>query len=176
MGVTGVVATYRPTFDSDQARSLACALLIETRDEITRADNKASILLGLTAVIGSVLVAGMMAGDWTPSGLEVWPKVLWWCGVGAGACAVLFASLCVYPRFIQPNHDGAPRYFGDIAQLDDEHALRVSLNRGPEQDDKRIVNQLLIASRIVVRKYRLLRFSLASLGVAIVMTVASVLA
>lgn len=83
-----------PAHDEDQPpplsldageHELAKVLLAESREELTRADGKASLLLaalgiGLSAILGAVL-----AGNWAPFVLASPWEAIWWTGAAGGA-------------------------------------------------------------------------------------------
>lgn len=56
-----------PRRQLDQAHlKLAQDLLADGRQELVRADTKASILFAIFGVVYSVLAGAILAGDWTP--------------------------------------------------------------------------------------------------------------
>jgi hypothetical protein len=64
--------------DTNAVRSeLPEALLEESREELGRADGKASILFAASGVVVSVLLAGAIARKWDPTELG-WFQLLWW--------------------------------------------------------------------------------------------------
>jgi hypothetical protein len=150
-------------------------LLQETREELAKADNKANILLASTGIAVGVGLAGLMTGDVSISRLH--NSVEWLCWVGAAAlvAAIVLLSLAVKPRLEAASRSRA-HYFGDFAECASVGALIESLQSQDAAPDHRNASQLLILSKIAVRKYShtakafpLLAFSLAAIaGSAIV--------
>jgi hypothetical protein len=66
---------------------LVDALLNDTREELGRADGKASILLSAVGVVVSVLLAGAISRDWNPTQLASC-EWLWWLGTLSGTAAI----------------------------------------------------------------------------------------
>ncbi len=52
-------------------------LLVESREELARADGKASILLSALGVAADVIAAALLAGDWSPEGLHPPYRIIW---------------------------------------------------------------------------------------------------
>ncbi len=161
----------RPTRDLDEkAENLASTkteeltlsylrdLLSETREELTRVDNKASLLLAAVGVVLGALIGGLADSTWTPMSLNGAIQWLWWLGTAAGSAGVLSIAATVYPRFYQRKiqYPGALAYYGHIAAYRDIIAYQRALDDPPSARD-RLVNQTFVLSTIVRRKYTLLR-------------------
>ena len=139
-------------------------LLDETREEIHRADNKASIVLaGAGVAIGAVL-AGLIAGNVSLSGEPwiVWAMVI--AGGGALIVGIVYVGAAVFPRLGDPE-PGRARYFREIANfrgdLDD---LRTALNDEASKTDERTAQQVLTLSILVNTKYELTRIGMGLLA------------
>ena len=141
-------------------------LLSETREEVGRADTKAAILLSASGIIVSVLVAT----DWTnSSSVRTLPP--WSQDVLVGAAVLLglgifLLGLAVLPRSVSARAVQRPPYFfGEVADYkDDETRLLKDLESASNHTLQRTSNQLLIISKIVLRKYRYVRYGLLCLG------------
>jgi hypothetical protein len=135
-----------------QERLVAAQILREAREEVVRADAKASMLLAIYAVAGSVLGGALLAGDWSPSNLDWWGEALWWGAALLGAAALASVGLAVYPR-IGNKVAGRPAltYFNDVALIEDPAHVLEALKRIDQFD--RDLNQLIQLSRIARRKY-----------------------
>lgn len=133
-------------------------LLTETREELTRADNKASLLLAAVGVVVGALIGGFVSSKWTPLNLNGAVQWLWWFGVASAATGVFSIAAAVYPRIYQHGtpHPGVPAYYGHVASYRDIGQFRRALKDLPSAQE-RLVNQIFVLSRIVRRKYALLR-------------------
>src|SRR4051794_18331127 len=96
----------------------AKTLLAETRDELARADDEATTLLGVNGILIAAVLAGVIAGNFTPGELTSWREPLFW--IGAGGVLLAEALLCaaVFPKVSHPRHSPMPpRYFGHVARI-----------------------------------------------------------
>lgn len=147
-------------------------LLHESREELERADRKAQILLASSGVAVSVVMAGVIAGNWTPLQLPTWALTVW----SMGACAVLLGivllSISIFPRIVHRDPAGKVAYFGHVASYPNVEALRAALATAAADPDDRTTNQLWVISRIVVRKYRLIRWALGLFGAGFTLALA----
>jgi hypothetical protein len=64
-------------------------MLVEAREELNRADGKASIPLAAFGVAAGVFAAAILGGDWTPRDLNRPWEAIWWVG-----CAIFAAAVC----------------------------------------------------------------------------------
>jgi hypothetical protein len=156
------------------ARALAITLLAETREELNRADNKASILLATSGIGISAMLAAVFAGSWHPLSLAVPYRSIWLVGAAFAGGGIVSLCAAVYPRVKNTNSTSAS-YFGDIATKTVDE-LRTALNATAENGEERTLNQLHVLSRIVARKYRLIRVGLLSFGTAAALCVFAALA
>jgi hypothetical protein len=158
-----------PAADSDPATGYLTDLLANTRDELNRADSKASLLLAAVGVIIGALIAGLTGSEWTPATLGSGEQGLWWAGLGFAAIGVFCIAASVYPRIHQPGdmHPGLPTYYGDVAAYRHIDDFRKAIGQAPDARE-RLINQIYVISIIVQRKYVLLRRGLLSLLVAII--------
>jgi MFS family permease len=155
---------------------LAQTLLVESREELTRADGKASILLAALGIGISAILAAILAGDWSPFKLDQPYQRIWW--VGSGFAAVAFFCLCaaVYPKVKRKTKAKGVTYFGDVAAPKTVDELRAALKRSETDPAERSATQLHVIARLVDRKYRYIRFGLIALGIAIALMLGAVLA
>ena len=134
-------------------------MLAETREEVVRAESKASLLLASSGVVVAVLLAGVIAGDVSPWGHGVVVAVLSTISallVLAGLFAVGYA---VYPRVGSPQL-GRARYYAEVAQFSSDAELRQVLEGEAEDLAGRDVQQARALSRLVSGKYRCIRVSM----------------
>ena len=73
-------------------------VLIWGREELNRADTKASILLAGSVAVIAAVIAGVVAGGWSPTKLTEWREPLWWAGTATAGVAVLLFASAIYPR------------------------------------------------------------------------------
>ncbi|MFE2386935.1 Pycsar system effector family protein [Streptomyces misionensis] len=163
---------------SAPVRHTAERLLGELRDEISRADAKASVLvaaLGLAAGLFTGLVAGR---NWSPGRLSVPATALWWAGAAGLALSLLALLLAVLPRYRAGSWAaGRPLcYFGDIHQAVREGRLAEALADTERDPGAALLAALAENSRIAASKHRWIRTGLVafSAGVLLLPTAALV--
>jgi Family of unknown function (DUF5706) len=137
------------------------------REELNRADTKASILLAGSVAVVAAVIAGVIAGGWLPTMLTDWREPLWWTGTAAAIVAILLLAAAIYPR--TKRRDGRSSviaYYGDVVGLTDRTELLIALERSARRDVDRLIDQIYQVSRIVKRKYRLLALGMWSILVS----------
>lgn len=155
--------------DQDRAAvALASDLLRETREEVGRADGKASTLLGAVVIVLGLFVAAILAGSWTPLRLPVVAALLWWIGAGFAGLGVVLLCTCIYPNVGNQLTKQVLGYFGHINLYDTREELAEALREHAERPLDRLTDQLFVISRIVQRKYRFMRWGMQSLGIAVI--------
>jgi MFS family permease len=159
----------------DEEHKLAKLLLAESREELTRADGKASLLLAALGIGLSAILGAMLGGDWTPFVLVSPWELIWW--VGAGLAGVSLISLCVavWPRVTHDSGQSGVTYFGEAARFETVGELTAALKRTETDPVARTVLQLHVISRRADQKYAAIRVGLVVLGLAIALTLAAVL-
>ncbi|MBL1081532.1 hypothetical protein JK359_05975 [Streptomyces actinomycinicus] len=153
-------------------------LLTELREEIGRADTKASVLvaaLGMTAGVFTGLIAGR---DWSPDRLSAPGAVLWWAGAAALALSLLSLLLAVLPRYRSGSWaEGRPLcYFGDIRQAAREGRLAEALAGTDRDPAAALLAALAENSRIAASKHRWIRTGLIAFCVGALLLPAAALA
>ena len=95
--------------DSSRAR------LHEVREELTRADSKISTALAAEGVIAGVVVAAMIAGNWSPLTLPSCAPILWWLGAALWLISLWALGDGIYPRTKRKGRpvSGIAAYYGD---------------------------------------------------------------
>jgi hypothetical protein len=151
-------------------------LLEDTREELTRADYKAGLLLAATGVVVGALLAGLISRSWTPFELDARVSWLWWAGVSFAGLGMYSIASAVYPRIHRRGvpHPQSPAYFGDVAAYDNVGAFRQAIEQVPNERE-RLIDQTFLLSHVVQRKYILLRRGLRCLLMAILACAASVI-
>ncbi len=154
---------------TDPAVSYLTDLLTETRDELTRVDSKAALLLAASGVIAGALLAGFFGGRWTPFDLSNKVQWIWWLGVASAAFGLFSVAAAVYPHIHLRSTPvpGLPTYYGDVAAYEDVDAFRRAIENMPRSKD-RLIYQTFVLSRLVKRKYILLQRGLRSMLLAVI--------
>ena len=159
-----------------EEHELAKALLVESREELTRADGKASLLLAALGVGLSAILAAILAGDWSPFSLPEPYQAIWWAGAFCAGVSLISLGLAVWPKISHRTISRGVTYFGDIARYKTAAELRSALKRTETDPVERTVTQLHVIARRAVEKYESIRMGLVSLGFAAALTLSAVLA
>ena len=151
------------------------SLLAEARVEVGYADHKASMVLAALGIGFSALLGGLYASSWEPSDFPLAGTILWWAGAVVALASVAAAALAVWPRIGDESISAErPIYFwGQVARVDSVEALTEEFERNKPDPKRRTVDQLHALSKLVARKYRWVRWSLACGGGAAVLLLAS---
>lgn len=155
---------------SHQVRLLAKTLLCETREELTRADAKATTLLASSGVMLSIVFTGLLTGPWSPSLLGQPFAALFWLGVAAALIGSVLVGTSLFPRVDNSRRHGCVTYFGHAVGCDSITELHSRLIRTVDDQMDRDEEQLYVVSRIVHRKYRLMQWALLLFLAAVVLT------
>ncbi len=131
-------------------------LLDEARQEISRADNKANVLLAAATITVSVLLSGAMTGDLQIELLPGW--IEWFCWFGLVAVT---AGMTQLVRAVLPSrdsgHDGHADYFRDFARFGTPAEMAAALPAARAEEFARHLRQLHVISRLANRKYQQIR-------------------
>jgi hypothetical protein len=149
---------------SAEATTWAQSLLEVARFELARADDKANTMFRFYGVVAALSI-GLLAGkSWTPTNLDVASQILFW-----GGCALLLASgiflgMTLYPRNIRGTPAQRLLYFGHVIAYNSVDELAAAFRNIEEDSEHRLLEQLLSISRLVHKKYALMRRALLALG------------
>jgi MFS family permease len=149
-------------------------LLTDSREELARADGKASMLLSALGVAVGVIAAALLAGDWSPDRLHHGYRIVWWVGLGFAAAGSLALCLAVWPRIRHHLPGPSATYFDEIALLGSIEKVKAALVATDAAE--RTLTQLVAISRIARRKYILIRWAMRLLGIAVVLVLTAVIA
>lgn len=138
-------------------------LLEETREEVTRADTKASIVLAGAAVVVGVLLTGLVTGDVSIEGDRWYIGALAWVAGGLLVGGVTVLGSAVYPRTGDP-HTGHARWFAEIERYKDNDEALIQAVQTDHADGLRDLHQARKLAEIVGKKYRLTKFGMWLLG------------
>ncbi|MEU0280219.1 Pycsar system effector family protein [Streptomyces sp. NPDC088147] len=143
---------------ADRGAELARILLSEAREELTKADNKAGLLL---ASLGAALTALLGAIGSDVIALRQYaavPQFLLWASCAACVPALVLLGLAMTPRLGNPRRSRT-HYFGDARlAMSVAHLERTVRRTDPMSRD---LSQLAILSQIAWTKYRCIRHALA---------------
>ncbi|WP_371555286.1 DUF5706 domain-containing protein [Streptomyces longwoodensis] len=165
-----------PSVTDDDVSRYATSLLATTREEVLRADGKASLLLATAGIALGAIVSAILSGDWTPFELANSVEWIWWIGVGASVFGVVLLGCAVHPR-VNRGHDAPDylvAYFGDIAgrpRAELEQRIRDTLREAKEAP----IDQLYRVANIAHKKYRLIRVALWALAISMVLCPSSLI-
>jgi Pycsar effector protein len=157
----------------EESERVAKDLLDRARAETTQAENKAAILLaGVLASAGGI-AAAVSGGKWAVVGQPWYVTVPFWGAAAATLATVACLASAIYPRSrAHPAQRLTPiAYFGDVVALDSPAQLRELLAGSGAQLTDIWIDQVWQTSLIVSRKYRLVRWSVRLLGVALALAV-----
>lgn len=150
----------------DSRHQYARQLLAETREELARADAKASLLFSAFGVISSAVGAVLIADDWSPFQLANGVEWMWWGGVAASVIALLLLGLAVIPRIRHATHRERLYFFGHVAEYKKFDEFAKALGKKPPDSYDRTLDQVWVISRIAKRKYIYTRRSILTFLVA----------
>ena len=154
----------------ERTGALARAMLDEVRTEVDRADQKASLLIGSLGIAFSIVLSGMLGGDWAPT-LGTVGLTLWLLGAVLAILSVLAAALAVWPRMTKPPAGGAITFWGHVRSLGSAREVARALQQSGVHEPERTYQQLHVLSMVVQRKYRLIRWSMILAGLASLLVV-----
>jgi MFS family permease len=175
--------------------AFAEVLLDEGREELNRADAKASILLSAAGIIFAALITGVLAGTWTPHKLHHHPatEVAFWFGLAVGVLGIGLLAWAVLPKIRHAGRRESLAYFGHVVAFN-ENPWVVRKETRRKRDDlgkaelkaairavsagrfDRTVDQVWTISHIVNRKYRRIRRGMLALGVSATLCIAAIIA
>ncbi len=175
--------------DNDTKYNIALRLLDETREELARAEGKASFLLGAaTVALGIVAAALTSANGWDPSDLTSGYRTVFWVGIALVAGGVVLLGLVVYPavrltrawfwarQVTMPTQaDDSADYFADLAQAKTLTDATARITATSARACDRTVRQAWVLSHLAVFKYALTRWSFRLFAASAVLIVAALI-
>jgi len=161
-----------PAVDPDEdTHELAVTMLSEVMSEIDRADQKASLLIGSLGIAFSIVLSGILGGDWSIESLTPVGSALWIIGAIAASGSVVAAAMAVWPRLSKGPGEGAITYWGQVRGLSSPAAVAEALSQRGVKPPERTYQQLLVLSAVVQRKYRCIRWSMQLAGIGILFVI-----
>ena len=152
------------------------SLLRDSREELTRADSKATVLLGTAGVGASIIAGDIVAGHWTPASLTPWAQVFWWVGACAAAAGFVSLTYALAPRLYDSGEKKNLRHFGHIAQYESPNELLEPLVSASGDVFNARVSQLWAIAKIVTRKYALIKVALQLFAASVLLLIVARLA
>lgn len=143
------------------AREAARQMLTEARDDVTHADQKASVILAALGIGFGAVLGGQLAGNFDSGDFSTLGQVVWWAGVLLAGGSVSLAVLAVWPRY---KLDDSPQYgmtyWGHVATFKELTDFEDALEEADTTSERRTNHQLWRLSRLVLLKYRFVRAAL----------------
>lgn len=172
VGAAGRVADREGRSETDQQAALRLAerLIAEARDELRRADAKASQWLTTSGGAVLAMLTVLTGTRWSPgqlTGAAVWA---WWSGCACAAAALFTLAMALLPRTAGAAEARQVAYFGHVYRLRDPALVRRYVERAAQDTMPGLISQLCWLSRLVMTKYRWVRAGtvLISLAAALV--------
>lgn len=157
---------HRPE-PSDKAAT-AETMLTEARSEVAQADQKASMLLAALGIGFGLVLSGQLAGDWSPENLSTTGEWAWWVGATCAATSVAVAAAAIWPRFHADDVRNGIAYWGHVAAYSSIEEFDAAFDGEAMGVHERTRHQLWHLSRVVARKYALIRWAMVLAAGAIV--------
>ncbi len=109
----------RRTSRSDGPPAPGADILLAARDELVRADAKATTLFATSGVAVGAVLTGLLSGQWSPSRIHGGlAQGIWWLGAAAAGVALVCLAAAMHPRTRRRRRDGRlAAYFGDVVML-----------------------------------------------------------
>lgn len=153
-------------------------LIANNRNELSRADAKASQGLAAAGAVAISLFTAITSHTWSPTDDHP-ARWTWWVGCGFWVLAVASLMLALMPRLgaavREPGEAPGVTYFGDVHRHRGVDAIRAALAVASRQPLHMAIRELSWTSSAVLRKYRLIRVGLSALAASAVLLMASVL-
>lgn len=140
-------------------------LLDENREELSRVDGKASLLLAVVLALASGFGLAVIEPStvWRTSGSVALAAAI--IALGLALTALTLLGLAAYPATGTPA-PGQARYFGEQAQHDTVESLLDAVNEIPVTD--RHGQQVLVIAQLLDHKYRMMRAGVLAGGLGVV--------
>jgi hypothetical protein len=151
------------------------SLLDISRFELARADDKANTLFRFYGVVAALSI-GLLAGrGWSPGDLSTVSQILFWAGCAALLTSGVFLGMTLYPRSVADHRPGRLLYFGHINAYTTLAELTAALAAVEDDTESRLVEQLMVVSRLVEKKFSMTRRALQALAVGTALCLLAVL-
>lgn len=142
-------------------------MLSEAREDVQRADQKASVLLATLGIGFAVVTAGQFAGNFDLSKFSTCGQIIWWVGVVVATLSVALSALALWPRYrLNDRPEFGITYWGHIAAFKTLDDFDAALTAEGNPTNRRGRHQVWRLSKLVLAKYRSLRAAIVSGGAA----------
>jgi hypothetical protein len=143
-------------------------ILSESREEVSRADTKASTVLAGAGIVVGIVLTGLVTGDVSLAGSRWYVGTIACAGGASLLAGVALLGAAVYPRTGQPA-DGHARWFAEIERYKDDDTGLLAAIETDRNDGMRDLHQAVNLSEIVVKKYTLTKVGMWLLAVGLVL-------
>ena len=169
-------------------------LLSETREELQKADAKASILLAASGIAFAALLTSGGASGWYPDRLsDGTARAFVWIAIGVALVGVAFVGAAVMPRLrAKSRHGEKLHYFGDVeaywpkrwrirSRADAYETARrdfaTDLQSASTEEKylEYLDDQIWHLGRMAYRKYRLISIGMYLYGIALVCAIVALI-
>ncbi|MGH8906103.1 MAG: Pycsar system effector family protein [Egibacteraceae bacterium] len=156
------------------ALDLARGLLRDSREELSRADEKAGSLLTAVGVAVGLLLTGAIGGVWSPATFGQGARLAWWFGVAATGAAVCCLVSALLPRFLAARDTARVSYFAQVVHLEQqkkgagEDHLRAAVTSAAADPLAHTLDQVRAISSLASVKYRRIRAAITAMALAAV--------
>lgn len=146
-------------------------LLDDAREELARADDKASSTLGaVSALVAGAVVAPRELGPGSAAHTWGWAGGLLVCGLGT-----VLLMLAALPRFTTRSRRQVLTYFGAVARARRQGDLSYLYGCLDMRSSDAIITELRVIGRVVVTKYRCIRLGMICAVAGAVLLIMSVI-
>ncbi|MER7166192.1 Pycsar system effector family protein [Micromonospora sp. NPDC000207] len=164
-----------PSVSADPAAiRLAERLLSEVRDELRRADARATQWLTMFGGGLLALLTLLTGTDWSLEQLALGRLWLWWSGCAAATLALTALVMVLVPRTGGPPDARQVAYFGHVARLRDPDIVGRHVASAARNSLPGLIAELCWLSQLAMTKYRWIRigtvltaFSVASIAASL---------
>ncbi|MFJ8685605.1 Pycsar system effector family protein [Micromonospora wenchangensis] len=159
-----------PGADQQAALRLTERLIAEARDELRRADARASQWLTMSGGAVLAMLTVLTGTRWSPAQLTGAAAWAWWSGCACAGTALFSLAMALLPRTAGAAEVRHVAYFGHVHRLRDPALVRRYVERAAQDTMPGLISQLCWLSRLVMTKYRWVRAGtvLVSLAAALV--------
>ncbi|MBO4164070.1 Pycsar system effector family protein [Micromonospora antibiotica] len=162
----GVDRPGRPEGDRQAALRLAERLIAEAREELRRADAKASQWLTMSGGVVLAMLTVLTGTRWSPGRLTGAAAWAWWSGCACAAVALFALAMALLPRTAGAAEVRQVAYFGHVYRLRDPALVRRYVERAAQDTMPGLISQLCWLSRLVMTKYRWVRIGTVLIALA----------
>lgn len=136
-------------------------LLLETREELSRIENKISIILGISTGILAFFVNFILSdSNQLLKALPLTCEVLIYFGIFLIFLSSFFSGFSIWPKTTSLVTNEKNLFFGTIASMGNESSFNKLISLSPDDFKVRTAFQIISLSLIVNQKYKFLKLSM----------------